>query len=154
MSSTSKLDERITVKTRDFDEIQISERDIITFPDGLFAFEESKRFFLISPLGEGRSPVWLQSVDDPSLCFILFSPFEFCSDYSVTVSDNDMDFPKPQDKDALYYVIAMIPEHDNMSATVNLKSPLIINTRTRKAVQIIADENYPIKFPVFAKESG
>ncbi|MDE7295230.1 MAG: flagellar assembly protein FliW [Oscillospiraceae bacterium] len=143
---------KITVKTRDFDEIEISEKEIITFPQGLFAFEEEKKFILLTPLGEGKSPVWLQSTENPSLCFIMFSPFEFCPDYRVTVPDEDISFLEITDhKDAAFYVIAVIPEN-NMDSTVNMKSPVIINTANRLGGQVIAAENYPIKFPVFAKE--
>ena len=144
--------DKITVKTRDFDEIEISEKEIITFPQGLFAFEEEKKFILLTPLGEGKSPVWLQSTENPSLCFIMFSPFEFCPDYRVTVPDEDISFLEIADhKDAAFYVIAVIPEN-NMDSTVNMKSPVIINTANHLGGQVIAAENYPIKFPVFAKE--
>ena len=76
--------DKIKVVTRDFDEIEVTENDIITFPRGLFAFEEERKFILLTPLGEGKSPVWLQSTENPSLCFIMFSPFEFWADYRRT----------------------------------------------------------------------
>ncbi|MCM1577902.1 MAG: flagellar assembly protein FliW [Ruminococcus sp.] len=144
--------EKITVKTRDFDEIEVSGKDIITFPKGLFAFEDEKSFILLTPLGEGKSPVWLQSTGNPALCFIMFSPFEFCGDYRVTVPDEDISYLELNDRsDAAFYVIAVIPEN-NMDSTVNMKSPVIINTKKHLGGQVIAAENYPIKFPVFAKE--
>ena len=144
--------EKITVVTRDFDEIEVTKNDIITFPRGLFAFEEERSFILLTPLGEGKSPVWLQSTENPSLCFIMFSPFEFCQDYRVTVADEDISYLEMQDsKDAAFYVIAVIPEN-SMDSTVNMKSPVIINTAKRLGGQVIAAESYPIKFPVFAKE--
>lgn len=142
---------RITVKTRDFDEIEVSASEIISFPQGIFAFEDYKDYILISPLGSGKCPVWLQSTENPNLCFILFDPLEFCSDYQVTVADEDIAFiDMESDSDAKFYVIAVIPEN-NMDATVNLKSPIIINTKNNKAAQVIAANDYPIKFPVFAK---
>lgn len=143
---------RITVKTRDFDDIEVSPSEIITFPQGIFAFEDYKDYILISPLGSGKCPVWLQSTENPNLCFILFDPLEFCSDYRVTVADEDVDVLEMEDdNDAKFYVIAVIPKN-NMDATVNLKSPIIINTKNNKAAQVIAADDYPIKFPVFAKK--
>lgn len=144
--------EKIKVVTRDFDEIEVTPKDIITFPNGIFAFEEYSRYILISPLGNGKCPVWLQSVENPGLCFIMFDPFEFCQNYSVTADEGDLSaIDIKEEKDAVFYVIAVIPE-DHMEATVNLKSPIIINSKNNKAVQIIAAEDYPIKFPVFSKE--
>lgn len=142
---------RITVKTRDFDEIEVSPADVISFPQGIFAFEDYRDYILISPLGKGKCPVWLQSTENPNLCFILFDPLEFCPDYRITVADEDVAvLDMANDADAKFYVIAVIPEN-NMDATVNLKSPIIINTANNKAVQVIAADDYPIKFPVFAK---
>lgn len=145
---------KIKVRTRDFDEIEVTEKDIITFPQGIFAFEEYKRYILLTPLGDGRFPAWLQSVENPNLCFILFNPCEFCADYNVTVADDDICFLEiNDDKDTIFYVIAVVPEN-HMEATVNMKSPIILNTVNNKAAQVIANEDYPIKFPVFAKEGS
>lgn len=144
---------KIKVKTRDFDEIEITEKDIITFPNGLFAFEEYTKYILISPLGNGKCPVWLQSTENSGLCFIMFDPHEFCQNYQFTVDDGDIsvlgssDLSKNQ-----FFVIAVIPENAHLDATVNLKSPVIINPENNMAAQVIVAENYPIKFPVFAKE--
>jgi flagellar assembly factor FliW len=147
----NNTENRITVKTRDFDEIEVSPSEVITFPEGIFAFEEYSDYILISPLGSDKCPVWLQSTENPNLCFILFDPLEFCPDYRITVADEDIAVLDMDNNDnAKFYVIAVIPEN-NMDATVNLKSPLIINTANNKAVQVIAADDYPIKFPVFAK---
>lgn len=147
----NEINEKITVKTRDFDEIEVTRKDIITFPQGILAFEEYKEYIMLTPLGEGKFPVWLQSVENQNLCFILFDPVEFCPNYRVTVADEDVDFLDIEnDEDASFYVIAVVPE-DHMDATVNLKSPIIINSANRKAAQVIVADNYPIKFPVFAK---
>ena len=143
--------EKIKVKTRDFDEIEVTEKDIITFPQGIFAFEENKDYIIISPLGDGKYPVWLQSVENPNLCFILFNPLEFCSDYRITVADEDtLPLELGENSNTEFFVIAVIPEN-HMDATVNLKSPIIVNVDNRKAVQVIVEDDYPIKFPVFAK---
>lgn len=144
--------DKITVKTRDFDEIEVSRKDIITFPNGIFAFENYKEYIFITPLGSGKFPVWLQSIENPELCFILFNPLEFCPNYRVTVIDDDLT-PLEMDNDdaARFYVIAVVPENE-MDATVNLKSPIIVNSLNNKAAQVIVADDYPIKFPVFAKK--
>lgn len=144
--------ERIKIKTRDFDEIEVTSDEIITFPNGIFAFENYKKYIFICPLGTGKYPVWLQSVENPDLCFILFNPLEFCKGYRITVIDDDLTpIELDNDDDAQFFVIAVVPEN-HMDATVNLKSPIVLNTKNNKAAQIIVADDYPIKFPVFAKE--
>ncbi|MGN0641595.1 MAG: flagellar assembly protein FliW [Huintestinicola sp.] len=143
--------DKIKIRTRDFDEIEVSAKDIIEFPNGIFAFEEYKNYILIAALGNGKYPVWLQSTENPNLCFILFNPLEFCPNYRVTVADEDVEcLDLESDDDAQFFVIAVVPEN-HMDATVNLKSPIVLNTKNKKAAQVIVADNYPIKFPVFAK---
>lgn len=142
----------MTVKTRDFGEQDISEDMIINFPDGIFAFEDQKRFIMLSPLGDNAFPAWLQSVDDEDLCFIVFDPEQLTTDYTVTADEESLAVinSKPEDK-LRYLVLAVVPE-EYKNTTVNLKSPIIINTDKMLAAQVIASEDYPIKFPIFAKE--
>ena len=142
----------IKIKTRDFSEVEVSEDMILSFPRGVFAFEEDTRFILLSPLGEDKFPMWLQSADKEALCFIVFDPKEFCPDYAVTLMDEEKAVLGYSDGDTVEYLsIAVIP-NEYKNTTVNLKSPIIIDNTTKTAVQMIAQEEYPVKFPVFKKE--
>ena len=143
----------IKVKTRDFDEIEISEREVLTFVKGIFAFEDYTSYVLLAPIGENKFPMWLQSIEDQNICFIIFNPLESCPDYSVTISEEEKRLLEAVDcEDKIeYLVIAVVPEKYE-DTTVNLKSPIAVNTANNKALQIIAPENYPIKFPLFKKE--
>ena len=50
------------------------------FPEGLFGFEERKRFLPVELAGT-RPVVFLQSLEDPQLCFVTLPVpvFEYCS---------------------------------------------------------------------------
>lgn len=140
------------VNTRDFGEINISEDEILDFPDGIYAFEDDHRFVLISPCGDNKYPMWLQSIDNVNVCFILFNPFEFDKDYSITVEESDAArIDAGEDTPVSYFVIAVVPSQ-YVDTTVNMKSPILINNDNHKGMQVIAPENYPIKFPAFKKE--
>ena len=142
----------MTIKTRDFGEQKISEDKIITFPHGIFAFEDEHKFIMLSPLGEDKYPAWLQSVNNENLCFIVFDPNQIAEDYSVTADEESIaaaGFEKGEKPH--YLVLAVVPE-EYKDTTVNMKSPIMINTKKMLAVQTIAAENYPIKFPIFKKE--
>lgn len=140
------------INTRDFGEVNISENEIITFPEGIYAFEDDHRYVLLSPCGENKYPMWLQSVDNSNVCFIVFNPFEFDEGYAVTIDDETVKNIEINGGSVLdYLVIAVIPG-EYVDSTVNMKSPIVVNSDNNKAAQIIAPENYPIKFPVFKKE--
>ncbi len=140
------------IKTRDFGEQEISEDKIISFPNGIYAFEDEHRFIMLSPLGDDVYPAWLQSVDNENLCFIVFDPRKIVSDYSVTADEECLAAAElKNDASVQYLVLAVVPE-EYKDTTINLKSPILVNTEKMLAVQTIAAENYPIKFPIFKKE--
>ncbi|MCD7730538.1 MAG: flagellar assembly protein FliW [Oscillospiraceae bacterium] len=142
------------IKTRDFGELDISENVIISFPNGVYAFEEDHRFVLLSPCGENKYPMWLQSIDNENLCFIVFDPREFVADYTITIDDESRAALELNDNSTIdYLALAVIPE-DYTKTTLNLKSPVVINSDINTAVQVIAQENYPIKFPAYKKEDS
>lgn len=141
------------IKTRDFGEIEISEKDMIVFPSGLFAFDDLRNFVIISPLGEGIYPMWLQSAEDEKPCFIVYNPFEIIKDYSPRLSESDKKSVDFSDSDELFYLVIAVVPSDVKKTTVNLKSPIVINRTKSTASQIILDESYDIKFPIF-REKG
>ena len=141
------------IKTRDFGEEEISEEVIIDFPNGVYAFEENKRFVLLSPCGEDKYPMWLQSVDNPNLCFIVFDPREFVPDYSVEIDGETRTLLEADGAELDLLCMAVVPD-EYINTTLNLKSPIVINSTAKKGVQVIAAENYPLKFPAFKKEGA
>ena len=103
------------IKTRDFGEEEISEEVIIDFPNGVYAFEENKRFVLLSPCGEDKYPMWLQSVDNPNLCFIVFDPREFVSDYSVELDKETKELLKADGAELDLLCMAVVPDQPQKS---------------------------------------
>lgn len=141
--------EAITIHTRDFGDQEVFLDEIIVFPKGLFAFENAKRFALLSPLGDENSPMWLQNVDEIAPCFIVFKPVELFESYSPEIDEEDLAVIKLEDGEEIEYLsIAVIPE-DYKKTTINLKSPIIINRNKRIAVQAILQQNYELKFPIY-----
>ena len=75
----------MTITTR-FGEMDINENDIITFPNGIYGFEEIKEYIILKM--DKESPfLWMQSVKDNDLTFVLIDPRIFVKDYILDVSD-------------------------------------------------------------------
>lgn len=141
----------MNIATRDFGDIEIAENEVIKFPKGLFSFEDDTEFVLLSPLGENVFPMWLQSVKNSELCLIVFDPFEFDTNYHITIEKDDLNCIDIVDNDTIdYLVIAVIPD-DIKDTLINLKAPIIVNSTKNIAVQVIVAEDYPIKHPAFEK---
>ncbi len=139
----------IKIETRDFGTIEVNDEDIYAFPSGLYAFEENKKFALLSPLGENVYPMWLQSLDDPALCFIVFNPTLIDGGFTVMLADNERSqLGLGEDDDASALVIAKVPA-DYKHTTVNMKSPIVVNKAKRRAIQVILPLDYPFRMPVY-----
>ena len=121
------------IETRDFGILDIEEKNIITFKQPVFGFEEYTQFVLVNDSNMGSGICWLQSIEQKNVCFIMLNPLEV----------------KPED-DLDCWVLMVIGETFRDS-TVNLKSPVIINHKTNLAVQVILDQDYPIRQAIFGQ---
>jgi flagellar assembly factor FliW len=144
--------EKFIINTRDFGEIEIAEESIIEFPAGIFAFEDVHRFAIISPLGEDVFPMWLQSVENPTPCFVVFDPAIIDGNYDVSLTGSEKTLLEIDDDTNLrYLVIAKVPENFR-DTTVNMKSPIVINCDKNLAAQFILPQDYPFRFPIYKSE--
>ncbi|WP_099205325.1 flagellar assembly protein FliW [Scatolibacter rhodanostii] len=133
----------MTCKTRDFGEIEISQNEIIHFVQPLFGFEEYQKFTLIFDPEIGRHIVWLQSIDDPNICFILYDPTPLASFYTPKLPEQ-IDSLLGEGELVCWTVAVVSNNLDQMH--VNLKSPIIINVQKNLGAQIILDQDYPLRF--------
>ena len=135
--------------TRDFGEIELSPSDIIEFIHPPFGFEDYTKYILLFD-DEIQSPfAFLQSTEDPHLCFTLIDTTVFSSIYTPQYPQNV--FSKLGEGDIQSFGICVVPA-DISKATVNLKSPILIGLTSHKGLQVILAENYPIRHPLMETE--
>ena len=137
------------IETETLGEIEYFEKDIIFFDDGIYGFGGMKKFILILNPIEQLPFHYLQSIEDKRLSFIITSPFLFVKDYAFDISDllvEKMDIKSTEDIDI--FSIAVLPEDLN-ETTINLKAPIIVNKKNKKARQYILNENYKYKQYIF-----
>jgi flagellar assembly factor FliW len=141
------------LNTKNFGELDIDEKKIISFPEGLPGFEEEKEFIIINNEDEENPFCWLQSVKNPDLAFVIVDPFFVFSDYSVDLSKTVQEKLKIKDeKDVAVYSIVVVPE-DLKKMTANLLGPIVINVRERLGKQVILDDpRYTTKHYIFPQE--
>ena len=142
----------MTIKTRDFGEMQIDEKTILEFASGIIGFENTKRYTLISPLGEDKFPMWLQSIEGTDPCFVVYDPMEIYPDYKFVISDEEMELLKiNENAPHRCLAVAIVPD-DYRKTTINLRCPIVVNTKDNLAAQIILTEHYEFKAPVYTEE--
>lgn len=127
--------------TRNFGGVSYTEDTEIEFPSGLPGFEDRRRFVALQ-FPETGPLLFLQSLDDASLCFITLPVQAVDPEYRLELSREDLalaGFPARRQpragEDALCLTVLTIRES---GTTANLLAPLVVNLSNRKAVQSVA----------------
>ncbi len=150
------------LNTRHFGEITINDETIIHFENGILGFFELKRFVIIQSedcedlKSENNAFCWLQCLDDSDITFVLMNALNAIKDYNPTIEQKDVsDLGEFDENGFLIYNIVKIPENIK-EMTVNLKAPVVINSKTLKGKQVVLEsDEYSIRHAVFGgKEEG
>ncbi|MBQ9512290.1 MAG: flagellar assembly protein FliW [Lachnospiraceae bacterium] len=139
------------LSTRVFGEVEISEDKILTFPNGIIGFPDMTRFTLMHDSEKDDSSIhWLQSVDEPSFAMPVIDPLYVKEDYNPLIEDDVLTDLQPLNEDNTLVLVTLTVPRDLKKMTVNLKGPIIVNTESRKASQIIVeDDDCSVKFPIY-----
>lgn len=142
----------MVAETKFFGTVDIEDDKIIEFPMGIIGFENLKKFALIyDSEREERSKIsWLQSMEEPLMVLPVINPIDITDEYNPIIEDELMKIiGDPADADILIFVTMSIPS-DVTRMTANLKGPIIINTVSRKAMQVVVEnQDYEIKYNVY-----
>ena len=139
----------MVVQTGRFGQIEISTDEIISIPSGILGFPDEQDYCLVDS-GDDTLILWLQSLTNPHLAFPVLEPRIYKNDYVVRLTASELrELRLDSIKEASVFTILTIP--GNLTEmTANLKAPVVINTRSRIAKQVVLQENdQPIKHPMF-----
>ena len=122
----TEAEKNITVQTSRFGEIVVDKERIISLVNPFLGFPESTRFILKSH--SPKSPfMWLQSLDNPQLAFVVLPA-------SFTGLDYGPEIPRSLLKEP----------------SANPLGPIVLNSGKRLAVQVVLDPNkYDPCHPLF-----
>ena len=136
------------INTNYFGELEVDENEILEFEKGMLGFEELKKFVIIKD-----SEIfieWLQSIEDTT-SFAIMDPFVADNNYSFELPEKIMEQLDIIDKEeVMIRTVVIIPE-DITKIRTNLQSPIIINVKDKKAMQIILDDTYPMRYEIYDK---
>ncbi|MGL4986284.1 MAG: flagellar assembly protein FliW [Treponemataceae bacterium] len=136
------------IDTKSMGKVTIDKKQLIDFPCGLFGFEQMTEFALIE--SEHQPFLWLQSVQESGLAFLIMDPFLFCADYELDVDDEflqKIEITNPAD--ILVLSILTVPS-DGSGITANLQGPVIINKKNNKGLQVVVnDPRWQTKYNLF-----
>lgn len=93
----------------------------------------------------------LRSVLDPDLRLLVVAPGPFFPDYSTEVADEVVEVLGLERDEQPLVLLVVNPGSGLADATANLAAPILVNARTRRAVQALqADGDLSLRAPLLA----
>ncbi len=127
--------------------VNVEEKQLVTFPEGLLGFEKYTKFALID--SEYEPFIWLQSTEESNLAFLMIDPFLICNDYEADIDDSALkNIGVESAEDIIIMTLVTIPK-DGSAITANFLGPIVINKKNRKCLQVILNDNrWTTKFDI------
>ncbi len=130
--------------TTNFGTISFAPESVFEFPNGLPGFEDRRKFLPVQ--NPGTAPIlFLQSLEEPSLCFTTLPIWVVDPHYRVHITEQDLDVLElPRDRqpkigdDVLCLTVLSIRQ---TGTTANLLAPVVVNLKNYKAVQAVSPES-------------
>lgn len=140
------------LNTRLFGEIEIEEEKIIFFEKGIIGFPHCQRFTLImdeTEDGKRKNISWLQSIEEPGFALPVMDPLIIKEDYNPHVEHELLKNLGSLTEENTYVLVTVTVPSDVKKLSVNLKAPIVINVEEKKADQIIIEDSFPVKYPIY-----
>ena len=125
------------IESTRFGKITVDDDRVMTFPHGLLGFPDQGRFALIQT-GEENYFFWLQSVDEPTLAFVVTDPTIFFKDYDVPIREEAAEELALTDPG--FAQVFVICNKVDEWLTGNLLGPIVVNAQNRVGAQIVLTE--------------
>lgn len=130
---------KLLTQTKYFGEVEYLSVDILQFKDGIFGFETEHHFLLLPFEGSEATLLCLQSLNTPSLAFVLMNPFSLKADYMPVLPQDALQSMGVAHSEELCYYVLSVVRNPVSSSTVNLKCPVVMNAESRECMQVILE---------------
>ena len=137
------------IQTSRFGEIEVEENQIISLPSGLIGFSEDRRFVIRED--DAAAPfLWLQSVDNNGLAFVMIEPHVSVSNYELELTQEHLNKLDAKNIEELRVFVLVTMAKEIKDVTINLQGPLLFNPEKRLGLQfIIPDGKYSTRHLLF-----
>lgn len=129
-------------------QLEVPEDKIINMKKPILGFENMKRFCLVEI--EDLAPfLWLQSIEDATISFLVVNPRVFMSEYKIEINSKEVaELSIENVDDVETYVVVTIADDAKMM-TLNLQGPLLINTENNLGKQLVlVNSSYEVRHKV------
>ena len=136
------------IVTRYFGEVEYTQEDVLTFPKGLYGFEEETEYLLL-PFEDNGVLYCMQSTKNTQLCFVLMHPFTLAPDYAPVLQPEELKLLGVERSEDLHFYVLCAMKKPPEESTVNMRCPVAVNPDTHVAVQsILEDTAWTMRHPL------
>ena len=147
MSASLATAELVILNSSLLGPLEIRAETVITFPAGLPGFGALRNFALVETQREDL--VWLQSVDDAEVTFLLADPFAAVTGFEVDIPTADLATLGSSGSEESLLVLAVAQLEGGRPTTANLQSPIVIDRERRVGRQVVLpDSRYGMHHPI------
>ena len=141
----------MTINTHRFGPVQIPADKVIYMERPILGFEHLTTFCLIER--EDMAPMmWLQSMEDPAVAFLVVNPRCMFPEYRVEVNPNEIAELRVAKVESVETYVIMTLADDPQQTSVNLQGPVLINTENNLAKQLVlVNSDYSVRHFLFAE---
>jgi len=136
------------IQTKFHGEMVIQSDKTWSFPKGLPGFETETQFTLLPIEGNSIFQV-LQSIQSSNVAFIVANPYTVVDNYTFLVDEPTIKLLEIKQEQDVFVLGVLSLKEPFESSTINLQAPLIFNKITKKAKQMILnDNNFTVRHPI------
>ena len=136
------------IQTKFHGELTIQPDQTWSFPKGIPGFEEENQFILLPIEGNDTFQV-LQSTQTPTTAFIVANPYTLVDGYSFDVDEPTIDLLSIESEQDVFVLSVISLKEPFELSTINLQAPLIFQATTKKARQMILNDNkFSLRHPI------
>jgi len=147
MSAIMDTGELVVLESALLGPLEIRSDTIITFASGLHGFGALREFALVET--ERDELVWLQSVDDQAVTFLLADPFVVVPNFTVEIPISDLAALGASGRQEALLVLAVAQLDAGRPVSANLQSPIVIDRDRRQGRQVVVpDSRYGMSHPI------
>ena len=127
----------------------VDEIPVIEMVEPMPGFPDRARFALVR-LDDDGVLCSLKSVEDPELRFLVVPPHVFFPDYAPEIDDATVSALGIERAEDVLVLVVVNPGEQAAAATANLLAPVVVNTVSRQATQVVLSEDLPVRAPLVA----
>jgi len=148
LDSSSSVNEMLTIQSPTIGDVVVPASAVMHFVSPMWGFPNEQAFALVPAARDGLW--WLMGVEAPHTTFVLADPFAAFTDYAVELSDVDRESLALTDAgEALVLVMLTLPSAQEVSATANLRAPLVFHVTSQRVLQVVSsNEQHSLQQPV------